>query len=111
MIPGLSRLASGSASIVLPGDEIVYKVSVRAGEFVALETEFDGLGQSLVALQTGLTTGAAFLSRFGTNPSAAWMQTDRWIISADAASTSVWERRLQRSPDARRAAGKCGNPA
>ncbi len=87
LIPGLSRLASGSASIVLPGDEIVYKVSVRAGEFVALETEFDGLGQSLVALQTGLTTGAAFLSRFGTNPSAAWMQTDRWIISADAAST------------------------
>jgi hypothetical protein len=64
-LASLSHLISGSESILAPGDQIGYQVSLAAGQDAAAQTAIDGLGESLFALQTGINALLAILTRFG----------------------------------------------
>ncbi|MEI2774670.1 MAG: hypothetical protein V9G19_01615 [Tetrasphaera sp.] len=55
-LPTLSRAVSGSGSVVASGDEIVYAAELPAGTRTSVATQADGFGQSLAALETGVTT-------------------------------------------------------
>ena len=62
-LSSLSHAGSGSSTILAPGDTVTYAVGVPPGSSGGISTSFDGLGQSLMALQVGITTLIAYLSR------------------------------------------------
>jgi hypothetical protein len=64
-LPSLSHFLSGKLSILPPGGQIGYRVNLAAGQSASAETAVDGFGESLMALQTGLNTMLAILTRFG----------------------------------------------
>jgi hypothetical protein len=61
----LAHWASGSYTIVAPGGEVDYTVNIPPGDVGGVSTQLDGLGQSLYALQTGVTTLLEILTKFG----------------------------------------------
>lgn len=64
-LAALSHLLSGSLSILAPGAQIGYRVSLTRGKEAGAQTAADGFGQSLFALQTGINSLLAILTRFG----------------------------------------------
>jgi hypothetical protein len=64
-LASLSHLISGRDSILAPGGQIGYGVSLPAGEESGAQTAMDDFGQSLFALQTGINALLAILTRFG----------------------------------------------
>ncbi|HET9899386.1 MAG TPA: hypothetical protein VFQ44_31045 [Streptosporangiaceae bacterium] len=64
-LPSLAHVLSGNLSILAPGAQIGYRVSLAAGQSAGAETTVDGFGESLLALQTGINTLLAILTRFG----------------------------------------------
>jgi hypothetical protein len=61
----LSHLLSGKLSILAPGAQIGYRVSLARGQEAGAQSAADGFGQSLFALQTGINSLLAILTRFG----------------------------------------------
>jgi hypothetical protein len=64
-LASLSHLISGRDSILAPGAQIGYRVSLPAGQKGGANTALDGFGQSLFALQTGINALLEILTRFG----------------------------------------------
>jgi hypothetical protein len=64
-LSSLSHLGSGSYTILGPGDEATFSVDLSPGQVGGIQTQMDGLGQSLYALQTGVDTALELLSKFG----------------------------------------------
>jgi hypothetical protein len=64
-LASLSHLLSGNLSILAPGAQIGYRVSLAPGQEAGAQTAADGFGQSLFALQTGINSLLAILTRFG----------------------------------------------
>ena len=64
-LSSVSHLSSGNLSILAPGAQIGYRVSLPLGHSASAQTAMDGFGQSLFALQTGLNAMVAILTRFG----------------------------------------------
>jgi hypothetical protein len=64
-LSSLSHLGSGNYTILAPGDSVTYAAAVPPGGKGGISTTFDGLGQSLMALQVGITTLVEILTRFG----------------------------------------------
>lgn len=64
-LANLSRSVSGPYSIIEPRATALFNADLSPGESEGLTTEFDGLGQSLYALQTGVQTLLTILTRFG----------------------------------------------
>jgi hypothetical protein len=64
-LASLSHLLSGRLSILAPGGEIGYRVSLTPGQVAGARTTVDGFGQGLFALQTGINALLAILTRFG----------------------------------------------
>jgi hypothetical protein len=64
-LASLSHLLSGRLSILAPGAEIGYRVSLTPGQEAGARTAVDGFGQGLFALQTGINALLAILTRFG----------------------------------------------
>jgi len=64
-LPSLSHLLSGHLSILAPGAQIGYRVSLAPGREAGAQTAADGFGQGLFALQTGINALLAILTRFG----------------------------------------------
>jgi len=64
-LSSLSHLGSGNFTIIAPGDSVTYQVNVPSLGVGGIETQSDGVGQSLYALQTGVTTLIDILTRFG----------------------------------------------
>lgn len=69
-LASLSHLLSGHLSILAPGAQIGYRVSLASGQAAGAQTTADGFGQSLFALQTGINALLAILTRFGTGGAA-----------------------------------------
>jgi hypothetical protein len=61
----LSHIGSGSASILASGDSITYEADLQPGRRAIIQTQFDGLGQSLEAIQVGVQALTDILTRFG----------------------------------------------
>lgn len=68
-LSSLSHLVSGQMSILAPGGQIGYRVSLSPGQEAGAETAIDGVGQGLLALQTGINSLLAILFRFGAEDS------------------------------------------
>lgn len=64
-LSALSRLASGQNTIIAPGDTTVFNADLPEGGTEGIQTQLDGLGQSLDALWVGATTLLEILDRFG----------------------------------------------
>ncbi|MGH3197875.1 MAG: hypothetical protein ACRDNT_18610 [Streptosporangiaceae bacterium] len=64
-LASLSHLLSSHQSILAPGAQIGYRVSLAPGHAAGAQTAADGFGQSLFALQTGINALLAILTRFG----------------------------------------------
>lgn len=67
----LARIGSRSYTFLAPGAQVSFAVNLPAGSVGGIETQMDGLGQSLYALQVGLQTLATILTRFGFGDSSA----------------------------------------
>jgi hypothetical protein len=61
----LSHIGSGAASILASGDSITYEADLQPGRRAIIQTQFDGLGQSLEAIQVGAQALTDILTRFG----------------------------------------------
>lgn len=61
----LSHIGSGAASILASGDSITYQAELQPGRRAVIQTQFDGLGQSLEAIQVGAQALTDILTRFG----------------------------------------------
>jgi hypothetical protein len=70
-LSSLSHLGSGSFMILGPGDQATFRVDLSPGEVGGIQTQMDGLGQSLYALQTGINTALEILSKFGFSSSGS----------------------------------------
>jgi hypothetical protein len=71
-LASLSHLISGQLSILAPGGQVGYRVSLASGQSAGAQTALDGFGESLFALQTGINSLLAILTRFGAgSPSKA----------------------------------------
>lgn len=64
-LASLSHVISGHLSILVPGAQIGYRVSLPVGQAAGAQTAADGFGQGLFALQTGINSLLAILTRFG----------------------------------------------
>jgi hypothetical protein len=64
-LSSLSHLLSGQDSILAPGAQIGYLVNLTSGQAAGAQTTMDGFGESLFALQTGINSLLAILTRFG----------------------------------------------
>lgn len=64
-LPSVSHWGSGKASIIAPGDTVTYSVEVAPGDRGGIQTEMDGLGQSLTAVEVGADTLVSILTRWG----------------------------------------------
>jgi len=76
-LASVSHWGSGKASIIAPGDTVTYTVDVAPGGQASLETETDGLGQSLTAIQVGADTLTAILTRFGAGSKGETVVADK----------------------------------
>jgi hypothetical protein len=65
LLASVSHMLSGHLSILAPGAQIGYRVSLAPGQQAGAQTAVDGFGQSLFALQTGINALLAILTRFG----------------------------------------------
>lgn len=63
--PALSRFGSGPYTILAPGVTATFNAELPPGHTGRIQTELDGVGQSLYALQTGVESLVAILTRFG----------------------------------------------
>jgi hypothetical protein len=64
-LASLSHFASGGFTILAPGDQATFGVALQPGHAGAVETQMDGFGQSLYALQVGVNTLVEILAKFG----------------------------------------------
>jgi len=64
-LTSLSHLLSQHLSILAPGAQIGYRVSLASGQVAGAQTAVDGFGESLFALQTAINSLLAILTRFG----------------------------------------------
>jgi hypothetical protein len=64
-LASLSHLLSGQESVLAPGAQIGYLVKVAPSQEAGAQTAMDGFGQSVFALQTGINSLLAILTRFG----------------------------------------------
>jgi len=69
-LASLSHLISGQESILAPGAQIGYLVDLPPGQTAGAQTAEDGFGESLFALQTGIDSLLAILTRFGAGGAA-----------------------------------------
>jgi hypothetical protein len=71
-LASLSRKVSGRYAIVTPRETATFNADLVPGQSEGISTEFDGLGQSLYALQVGVESLLKILTRFGAGgPKAA----------------------------------------
>ena len=61
----LSHWGSGTQTVLEPGGTVTYKLAMPANSTATIGTQLDGFGQSLYALQVGITTLVSILTRFG----------------------------------------------
>ena len=80
-LSALSHWGSGSYSIVAPGDTITYAVALPVAGVGGIKTQMDGFGQSLFALQTGISTALEFLTKFGLDKSKSALQAMSTILA------------------------------
>jgi hypothetical protein len=72
VLSSLSHFGSGKLTIVAPGDTATFNADLSPGGSESISTSMDSFGQSLYALQTGLSTLVAILTKFGAgSPSKA----------------------------------------
>jgi len=69
-LASVSHFLSGRESVLAPGEQIGYRVDIAPGREAIAQTQLDGFGESLFALQTGIDTLLAILTRFGAGGAA-----------------------------------------
>jgi hypothetical protein len=85
----LSRLDSGADAIIAPGGTAVFNADLRPGGSEGVQTQIDGLGQSLYALQTGVTTLVEILTRFGAGSGVKAVEIADKILAAQSCVGSL----------------------
>lgn len=85
----VSRAISGPKSILAPRGASTYLADLEPGNSAWISTEFDGLGQSLYALQTGVETALALLTRFGVGSDLKAVEVIDRLLSVYKCSASV----------------------
>jgi hypothetical protein len=84
----LSRIGSGQKSIIAPGGIVTFNADLADGGTTRVSTEMDGLGQSLYALQVGVTTLVSILTRFGAGGAKAAEAADK-LLTVQSCATSI----------------------
>jgi hypothetical protein len=75
-LASLSRVISGKESIIFPRDTVVFSADLKEGTRAGVQTQLDGVGQSLYQLEEGLTAAADVLGRLGTSGNAVKLLKD-----------------------------------
>lgn len=85
----LSRLDSGSNAIIAPGGTAVFSADLQPGGTEGVQTQIDGLGQSLYALQTGVTSLVEILTRFGAGSDSNPVKIADTLLSSQSCADSL----------------------
>lgn len=88
-LSSLSHLGSGAYTIVAPTSEATFVGAFPPGHGGGVETQMDGLGQSLYALQTGVTTLVEILTEFRASSGESATDAVGTLLSADACADSL----------------------
>jgi hypothetical protein len=86
----LSRIGSGSNTILAPGATATYNANLEPGDAEGISTEIDGPGQSLYALQVGVQTLVSILTRFNLG-GGNYADAADTLLTIHSCSTSVAE--------------------
>lgn len=91
-LPTLSRAFSGGYSVLQSGDTITYAVDIPAGKYTSAATELDGLGNSLSALEAGISALGTIISMgkgVSGTPSKSWMKLANGALEAKDCSSTL----------------------
>jgi hypothetical protein len=88
-LAALSHLLSGNLSILAPGAQIGYHVSLPRGQQTGAQTAADGFGQSLFALQTGINSLLAILTRFGAGGASKSVTAMKHALDDEACANAM----------------------
>jgi hypothetical protein len=88
-LSSLSHFDSKNVTILAPGDEVGFGASPLVGQNAAATTQLDQLGQSLFALQTGLSAAVAFLTHFGLANSTTTVNAMGYLLSDSACIEAI----------------------
>ncbi|WP_109642239.1 hypothetical protein [Lentzea atacamensis] len=64
-LSSLSRVIAGDKAVIAPSGTVTFNADLSPGTSARITTEADAIGQSLYALQTGVTALLQILTRFG----------------------------------------------
>ena len=88
-LSSLSKLASGANAIIAPGATAVFDADLQPGDSEGIQTQFDGLGQSLYAIQAGATALVQILTRFGVGSGIRLVDTINSIVAEESCADSL----------------------
>lgn len=89
-LTSISRAVSGAYTIISPGGSTSFNADLgEAGGSEGIQTEMDGLGQSLYALQTGIDTLLKILTRFGAGANTKTIDAFNTILGAPGCADAV----------------------
>jgi hypothetical protein len=85
----LSRSVSGRYTIVLPRDTAVFDAELVRGTAARVQTQLDGLGSSLYALQTGVQSLIDILTKFGLGSDLKAVEVTDVLLSSDSCLSNL----------------------
>jgi len=88
-LSSLSHFGSGQNTIIAPGDQVTYQVNVPTPGQGGIQTQMDGLGQSLYALQVGLRTMVQILTKFGVGSGSSEIDTFGKVLRIQSCADAI----------------------
>jgi hypothetical protein len=88
-LESLSHFASGGLTVVAPGDSVAFGASLQVEDSGAIETQLDGFGESLYALQTGIDTMLEILGSFGYGSTRSVIVASNDLLMVGACADSI----------------------
>ena len=85
----LSRLVSGTRAIVVPGGTVTFNADLHAGGSEGIQTDLDGVGQLLYAMQVGVNALLQILTRFGAGSGKKAIGSVNTLIGSGSCLASV----------------------
>jgi len=88
-LASLSHFGSGGYTILAPGDQATFGAVLQPGHAGGVETQLDGLGQSLYQLQVGVSTLLEILGGFGVGSSSTAVNVANTMLGDTACLDSI----------------------
>ncbi|MCP2243866.1 hypothetical protein [Lentzea aerocolonigenes] len=88
-LSSLSRVIAGDKAVIAPSGTVAFNADLAPGTSARITTEADAIGQSLYALQTGVTALVQILTRFGAGSGVKAVDTFNKMLQSQSCLGSL----------------------